>query len=76
MNEQTATHEREAEILREIGMLFDRVRELRRSDGRYDGAQIKALEGQSRLKWEELRLVRAGPVIAELSSPRRRGLYI
>ena len=67
---------REAQILREIGGLFDRVRELRRSDGRHDGAQIKALEGQSRVKWEELRLLRAGPAVADLSSPRRRGLYI
>ena len=67
---------REAQILREIGGLFDRVRELRGSDGRLDGTQIKALEGESRAKWQELRLLRAGPVIADLSSPRRRGLYI
>ncbi len=67
---------REAEILREIGALFDRVRALRQPAGRLDGVQIKALEGQSRAKWEELRLLRAGPAVADLSSPRRRGLYI
>jgi hypothetical protein len=67
---------RETEILREIGVLFERVRELRQPAGRLDGAQIKALEGQSRAKWEELRLLRAGPVIEDHSSPRRRGLYI
>jgi hypothetical protein len=67
---------RETEILREIGLLFERVRALRQPAGRLDGAQIKALEGQSRAKWEELRLLRAGPVVSEITSPRRRGLYI
>lgn len=65
----------EAALLREIGLLSDRVRELRRSDHN-DPAQIKALEGQSRSKWEELRLLRAGPVTIDAASPRRRGLYI
>lgn len=67
---------RETEILREIGELFERVRELRRPAGRLDSAQIKAIEAQSRVKWEELRLLRAGPVVDDHSSPRRRGLYI
>ena len=67
---------RETQILREIGVLSDRVRALRRPAGRLDGSQIKALEGQSRSKWEELRLLRAGPVVLDTSSPRRRGLYI
>jgi hypothetical protein len=76
MNEQIGIHEREVGLLREIGALSDRVRELRRTDGRFDGTQIKALEGQSRVKWEELRLLRAGPAVLDQSSPRRRGLYI
>jgi hypothetical protein len=76
MNEQVGIHEREVALLREIGAISDRVREMRRPDGHLDGAQIKALEAQSRAKWEELRLLRAGPVTAELTSPRRRGLYI
>ena len=67
---------RETEILQEIGALFERVRALRQPAGRLDGAQIKALEGQSRAKWEELRLLRAGPAVADITSPRRRGLYI
>ena len=41
---------RETEILKEIGLLFERVRALRQPAGRLDGAQIKALEGQSRAK--------------------------
>ena len=49
---------------------------MRRPDDHLDGAQFKALKAQSRAKWEELRLLRAGPVTAELTSPRRRGLYI
>lgn len=76
MSEQTGAREREIKILREIGALSDRVREMRRPEGRHDGTQIKALEAQSRAKWEELRLLRAGPVTSDLTSPRRRGLYI
>lgn len=76
MNEQVGMHEREVGLLREIGAISDRVREMRRPGGHHDGTQIKALEAQSRSKWEELRLLRAGPVTAEITSPRRRGLYI
>jgi hypothetical protein len=71
-----AVDPREIEILREIGALSERVRALRRPEGRLDGTQIKALEVQSRSKWEELRLLRAGSVVVDSSSPRRRGLYI
>ncbi len=67
---------REAQLLREIGAITDRVRAGRRPENRMDGLQIKALEGESRSKWEELRLLRAGPVVMDNSSPRRRGLYI
>ena len=67
---------REAELLKEIGVLTDRVREMRRPESPMDGLQIKALEGESRSKWEELRLLRAGPVELDNSSPRRRGMYI
>jgi hypothetical protein len=73
---KVAVDPRETEILQEIGALTSRVRELRRPEGRLDGIQIKALEGQSRSKWEELRLLRAGSVVVDTSSPRRRGLYI
>ena len=75
-DQPTQTGERA--LLREIGEISNRVRELRRGDGRHDPAQIKALEGESRSKWEELRLLRAGPVTIDMDmgSPRRRGLYI
>ncbi len=68
----------ERALLREIGEISNRVRELRRGDGRHDPVQIKALEGESRSKWEELRLLRAGPVTIDMDmgAPRRRGLYI
>lgn len=69
-------HDHEMALLRDISALSDRVRALRRSEGRHDGTQIKALEGESRIKWEELRQVRAGTVEVDNSSPRRRGLYI
>jgi hypothetical protein len=67
---------RETQLLKEIGVLTDRVRAMRRPESRMDGIHIKALEGESRSKWEELRLLRAGPVVMDSSSPRRRGLYI
>jgi hypothetical protein len=63
-------------LLKEIGVLSDRVRAMRRVDSRLDTANIKALEVESRNKWEELRLLRAGPVDPDQSLPRRRGLYI
>ena len=72
----SGTDPRERALLREIGALSDRVRELRRPDSGADGAQIKALEVESRSKWEELRQIRAGSVVVDESAPRRRGMYI
>jgi hypothetical protein len=68
-----ASNEREGGLLREIGGLHDRVRALRQSPKR-DSAQIKALEGEARSKWEELRRLRAGPVTADATQLTPRGL--
>jgi hypothetical protein len=44
-------------------------------DAVLNGTQIKALEGQSRAKWNELRLMRAGPTDVDLHAPRSRSHY-
>jgi hypothetical protein len=62
-------------LLREIGALADRVRVLRASPKRGSSEQIKALEAESRLKWERVRSLRADPTGDELPSPRLGGLY-
>jgi hypothetical protein len=61
----------EAKLLREVGAISDRIRALRRKDAGLHGAQIKALEAESRLKWEQLRSLRAGPQTGEEPSSRR-----
>ena len=66
-------NETERRLIDEIGGLADRVRALRRIGGAsYDGGQIKALETQSRAKWEELRSLRAGPVNIDPPAPMNR----
>ncbi|HEX5480459.1 MAG TPA: hypothetical protein VFY79_12145 [Dehalococcoidia bacterium] len=62
-------------LLREIGALADRVRELRASHRSGRSEQIKALEAESRAQWERLRSLRADPTGAELPSPTLGGLY-
>lgn len=61
MHKTFAANDRENELLREIGALSDRVRRLRAASAAANGPQIKALEAQSRSKWEELRAGRATP---------------
>ena len=68
------TSERERPILTDIGALSDRLRQLRASP-RLDTTQVRALEAQARLKWEELRAMRAGPANGELPRPDSRGHY-
>jgi hypothetical protein len=65
----------EQALLRGIDGLAQRVRALRATGAVHDGAAIKALEGQVRAKWDELRLLRAGPVTGELPKPHAGGLY-
>lgn len=67
--------ERESGLLREIGSLSDRLRELRRTGAAKNAPQIRALEGQSRDKWIELRTLRATPANLEPPTSRGGGLY-
>ena len=67
---------REAQLLREVGSIYDKVRALRVKEAGRNGPQIKALETESRLKWEQLRSLRAGPATGEPLPPEnRRALY-
>lgn len=61
MHKTSGATDRESELLKEIGALSDRVRGLRAASAAANGPQIKALEAQSRSKWEELRARRATP---------------
>jgi len=61
MDRTTTTTDRETRLLREIGGLSDRVRDLRARSAAEHGAQIKALEHEARTKWAELRSLRATP---------------
>jgi hypothetical protein len=75
MASTAAGGDRQQRLLNDITALSDRVRELRRVDASANGAQIKTLEVQTREKWQELRIVRAGPTDVDTSSPRSRGFY-
>ncbi|HYM13956.1 MAG TPA: hypothetical protein VEZ14_00145 [Dehalococcoidia bacterium] len=61
MNSTSPLHDRETQLLQEVGGLSDRVRALRAHSASANGAQIKALELQVRSKWAELRTLRATP---------------
>jgi hypothetical protein len=52
----------ERAALREIGGLSDQVRSLRRTDAVGNKTHIQAVERQLRVKWDELRTLRAGSV--------------
>ena len=73
MNQQRPGEGREGGLLREIGGLHDRVRALRQAPHR-DSIQIKALEGEARSKWEELRRLRAEPNAVDAATLHARGL--
>jgi hypothetical protein len=62
---------REAQLLREVGGISDRIRALREKNAGRHGPQIKALEAESRIKWEQLRSLRAAPVTGEPELSRR-----
>lgn len=47
-------------VLQEINGMSEHVRVLRRMDAAGNCTQIKAVEGQLRTKWDELRALRAG----------------
>lgn len=61
MHSTSSLDSRETQLLREIGVLSDRIRALRTRSAAANGTQIKALEEQSRSKWAELRTLRATP---------------
>ncbi len=69
----TAGHEQQ--LLRELGVISDRIRALRATGAGSHGVQVKALEAESRLKWEQLRAQRAGPLAADTPPHNRRSLY-
>jgi hypothetical protein len=61
MHSTSSLLDRETQLLREIGVLSDRVRALRAQSATANGAQIKAVDLESRSKWAELRALRATP---------------
>ena len=55
----------ERRLLADLGALSDRIRALRA--GRHpNGGEIRPLEAQTSLKWQELRLLRAGSINSEV----------
>ena len=52
----------EDRLIAEITNLADRIRAMRLPGASGETASIKALEAESRAKWDELRALRAGPV--------------
>jgi hypothetical protein len=61
-------------MLREIGAIADRTRELRR-DPVANHDQIKTLTRDLERKWQELRVLRAGPQDASTSARSSRGSH-
>ena len=58
-------------LLRELGAISDRLRALRTTQ-RPNGTEIRPLEAEMSLKWQELRLLRAGLPTEELPPYRSR----
>jgi hypothetical protein len=65
----------ESSLLREIGAIADRTRELRRADAVLNHDQVKALTRDLECKWQELRILRAGPPDPALAARGARGSY-
>ena len=61
-------------LLAELGQLSDQIRMLR-AEGRPNGDRIKPLESQMSLKWQQLRMMRAGPVNEDSPESRPRGSF-
>jgi hypothetical protein len=61
----------ERSILGELGVLSERLRALRAAKPP-NVDDIRPVEAQMSLRWQELRLLRAGPVNAEAHVPQRR----
>lgn len=71
----TAFRERERALLRDIGTLADRARDLRRSDAASHEPQIRALTADLQAKWAEIRALRAAPSDGDGSLRSYRGSY-
>lgn len=65
-------HAPERRLLVEIGELSDRLRALR-AGPRPDPNEMRPIEAQMSLKWQQLRLLRAGPINTEAQPTFRRG---
>jgi hypothetical protein len=61
----------ERRILGELGVLSDRLRALRAAR-QPNAEEIRPVEAQMSLRWQQLRLLRAGPINAEAHAPSRR----
>lgn len=61
----------ERRLLAEVGVLSDSLRALRAAP-RPDRNETRSIEAQMSLKWQQLRLLRAGPVNAEPQPATRR----
>ena len=72
---RTITAEPELQLLRDLEAISDRIRGLRARDAGSHGVQLKALEAESRLKWEQLRAQRAGPFTGDRTPQNGRSLY-
>ena len=55
-----SSFQHERRLLREIGALATRARDLRRTDAVRHDAEIKLLTGDLQAKWSEIRALRAG----------------
>ena len=64
----------ERQLLSDIRRIADNIRSLRGKGGRPKDGEIKLLEQQARMKWEQVRRLRAGSVNNE-AWPERRSLY-
>ncbi len=73
MNEQT-TIEHQQTLLADIGILTDRLRQLRATP-HLDSTRVRALEAEARTKWAELRVARAGPIEGDMTRPDPKGHY-
>jgi hypothetical protein len=58
-------------LLSELGALADGLRALRAAS-QPNADEIRAVEAQVSLKWQQLRLLRAGPINTEAHPPSRK----
>jgi hypothetical protein len=64
----------EQRILGELGRLSDKLRAARAAPS-IDAPEVQSIESQMSLKWQQLRLLRAGPINAQPNAPFRRNSH-